>query len=128
MAFDLLMADGDDLRAPPLRERKAAPGAKIGKGAECWIALHERPCRRRAGRFTGLVEADWRASSSSVSPDAYHPNFARWHKILIATHSQSRPGAEGISSAARDAMSDSGFSEERPDPHRWPLERPGHCA
>ncbi len=38
MAFDLLIADGVDLRPLPLRERKAKL-ARIGKGAESWIAL-----------------------------------------------------------------------------------------
>jgi ATP-dependent DNA ligase len=33
VAFDLLMADGVDLRPLPLKQRKAAP-ARIGEGAE----------------------------------------------------------------------------------------------
>jgi ATP-dependent DNA ligase len=37
-AFDLLMADGIDLRPLPLRERKARL-ATIGKRTEGWIAL-----------------------------------------------------------------------------------------
>jgi bifunctional non-homologous end joining protein LigD len=38
VAFDLLEADGFDLRPLPLRDRKARL-ARIGKGAKGWIAL-----------------------------------------------------------------------------------------
>jgi ATP-dependent DNA ligase len=47
MAFDLLIAEGIDLRPLPLRHRKAVL-ARIGELAESWIALTKR-CRRRAG-------------------------------------------------------------------------------
>jgi ATP-dependent DNA ligase len=38
VAFDLLIADGIDLRPLPLRHRKAML-ARVGKGAKSWIAL-----------------------------------------------------------------------------------------
>jgi ATP-dependent DNA ligase len=37
VAFDLLMADGIDLRPLPLRARKAAAVARLGEGAGGWI-------------------------------------------------------------------------------------------
>jgi hypothetical protein len=52
VAFDLLMTDGVDLRPLALRERKARL-ARIGEGAEGWIAPHQRCRWRGAGALPG---------------------------------------------------------------------------
>ena len=51
VAFDLLMADGEDLRPLPLRERKARL-ARVGKGAEAWITLTNGIVGRREGALS----------------------------------------------------------------------------
>jgi hypothetical protein len=51
VAFDLLMADGIDLRPLPLKQRKAAL-ARIGERAERWIAL-TKALSAKGGRSTG---------------------------------------------------------------------------
>jgi len=67
VAFDLLIADGIDLRPWPLEQRKARL-ARIGEHAEGWIALTNgvigegRALTERWSRLT------LRASSPSVSP------------------------------------------------------------
>jgi hypothetical protein len=86
----LRLADGrrDDLQALPLTERKAAL-ARFGKMAECWIFVGEG-----RAHYPAVVEADLRASSSSVSPSPITRKLARWHKILNRTYSQHRGQTE----------------------------------
>jgi len=63
VAFDLLMADGEDLRPLPLWERKAKL-ARVGKQAESWIALTSGVVGDGRGRpLTRLTERTRRVSS-----------------------------------------------------------------
>jgi bifunctional non-homologous end joining protein LigD len=57
VAFDLLMTDGIDLRPLPLRQRKAML-ARIGKGAEHWIALTNGIVGEGRALYRAVVDAD----------------------------------------------------------------------
>jgi bifunctional non-homologous end joining protein LigD len=57
VAFDLLVADGIDLRPLPLSQRKAAL-ARVGKGAECWIALTNGVVGEGRAVCRAVVDAD----------------------------------------------------------------------
>jgi ATP-dependent DNA ligase len=57
VAFDLLIADGTDLRPLPLRQRKAVL-ARVGKGAENWIALTNGIVGEGRALYRAVVEAD----------------------------------------------------------------------
>jgi ATP-dependent DNA ligase len=91
VAFDLLMADGVDLRPLPLEQRKARL-ACIGEGAEGWIALTNgvigegRPLYRAAADLEGIV--------AKRLTDPYRPTLTRWHKILNRTYSRRHGRAE----------------------------------
>ena len=84
VAFDLLIADGVDLRPLPLWERKARLAA-IGKGPEAWIALTNG----------GIV---------AKLNDAYQPKLARWHKISYRGYSQRHGRAEWFRERAGRAL------------------------
>jgi ATP-dependent DNA ligase len=70
MAFELLIADGVDLRPLPLKQRKVAL-ARLG-----------------------VVEADLEGIVAKHLDDAYHPKLARWDKVLNRGYSQRRGRAE----------------------------------
>jgi bifunctional non-homologous end joining protein LigD len=93
VAFDLLMADGVDLRPLPLRERKAAL-ARIGRGAERWIALTNGIVGDGRALYRAAVDADLEGIVAKRLADAYRPKHARWHKVLNRGYSQRRGRAE----------------------------------
>ncbi len=93
VAFDLLMADGVDLRSLPLRERKAAL-ARIGKRAEAWIALTNGIIGDGRALYRAVVTADLEGIVAKHLADAYQPKLARWHKILNRSYSQRNGRAE----------------------------------
>jgi bifunctional non-homologous end joining protein LigD len=100
VAFDLLLADGVDLRPLPLRERKAKL-ARVGKGAEGWIALTNGVVGEGRGLSRAVVEADLEGIVAKHLADAYHPKLARWHKILNRGYSQRRGRAEWFRESRR---------------------------
>ena len=57
MAFDLLIADGIDLRPWPLEQRKARL-ARIGERAQGWIALTTRVIGEGRALYRAVVDAD----------------------------------------------------------------------
>ena len=57
VAFDLLIADGMDLRPLPLRRRKAKL-ARIGEGAGGWIALTNGVIGEGRALYRAVVDAD----------------------------------------------------------------------
>jgi ATP-dependent DNA ligase len=93
VAFDLLMAGGVDLRSLPLRERKAAL-ARIGEGAEGWIALTNGIVGEGRALYQAVVDADLEGIVAKRLADTYQRKQARWHKILNRTYSQRRGRAE----------------------------------
>jgi bifunctional non-homologous end joining protein LigD len=93
VAFDLLIADGVDLRPLPLRERKARL-ARIGKGAEGWIALTNGLVGKGRALYQAVVDADLEGIVAKRLTDAYHSKLTRWHKVLNRDYSQRRGRAE----------------------------------
>jgi bifunctional non-homologous end joining protein LigD len=93
VAFDLLIAGGVDLRPLPLRQRKAAL-ARIGKGAEAWIALTNGLVGEGCALYRAVVDADLDGIVAKRLADAYQPKLARWHKILNRGYSQRHGRAE----------------------------------
>jgi hypothetical protein len=57
VAFDLLMVGGEDLRPLPLKERKAKL-ARVGKGADRWIALTNGIVGDGRALYRAVVDAD----------------------------------------------------------------------
>jgi ATP-dependent DNA ligase len=93
VAFDLLIADGIDLRPLPLGQRKAAL-ARVGKGAENWIALTNGIVDEGRALYRAVVDADLEGIVAKHLADAYHPKLARWHKILNRNYTQRQGRAE----------------------------------
>jgi bifunctional non-homologous end joining protein LigD len=93
VAFDLLMADGGDLRPLPLKEHKARL-ARIGNGAEAWIALTNGLVGEGCALYRAVVDADLEGIVAKRLADAYEPKRARWHKVLNRSYSQRRGRAE----------------------------------
>jgi len=82
VAFDLLMADGEDLRPLPLKERSIGSRSPTALSAT-------------GGRYTARwVDADLESIVAKSLGDAYQPKLARWHKILNRTYTQRHGRAE----------------------------------
>jgi bifunctional non-homologous end joining protein LigD len=93
VAFDLLIADGVDLRPLPLRERKLRL-ARIGEGAEGWIALTNGVVGEGRALYRTVVDTDLEGIVAKHLADAYRPKLARWYKVLNRDYSQLRGRAE----------------------------------
>ena len=89
VAFDLLMADGVDLRPLPLRQRKARL-ATIGKEAAGWLALTNGVVGGGRALYRAVVEADLEGIVAKRLADAYRPNLTRWRKIANPDYTQRR--------------------------------------
>jgi bifunctional non-homologous end joining protein LigD len=81
VVFDLLIADGIDLRPLPLKQRKARL-ASVGEGAQDWIGLTNGVIGEGRALYRAVVAADLEGIVAKHLADAYHPKLARWHKIL----------------------------------------------
>jgi ATP-dependent DNA ligase len=87
VAFDLLMTEGIDLRPLPLRHRKARL-ARVGKGAEGWIALTNGIVGEGRALYRAVVDADLEGIVAKHLADVC------WHKILNRGYSQRSGRAE----------------------------------
>jgi ATP-dependent DNA ligase len=89
----MLISDGIDLRPLPLRRRKARL-ARVGEGAEGWIALTNGVVGEGRSLYRAVVDADLEGIVAKHLADAYHPKLARQHKVLnragLFTASRSR--------------------------------------
>ena len=93
VAFDLLMADGVDLRPLPLQQRKAQL-ARIGEGAEGWLALTNGVIGEGRALYRAVVEADLEGIVAKRLADTYRPSLTRWLKIANPNFTQRRGRAE----------------------------------
>jgi bifunctional non-homologous end joining protein LigD len=93
VAFDLLIADGADLRSLPLRDRKARL-AEIAKRAQGWIALTDGVVGAGRALYHAVVDADLEGIVAKRLTDPYNPQVTRWHKVLNRDHSQRLGRAE----------------------------------
>jgi ATP-dependent DNA ligase len=81
VAFDLLIADGVDLRPLPLSDRKARL-AQIARRAESWIALTDGVVGAGRALYRAVVEADLEGIVAKKLAGPYNPQLAGWHKVL----------------------------------------------
>ena len=91
VVFDLLIANGVDLRPLPLRERKAKLG-EIAKQAQGWIALTNGIVGEGRALYQAVVDADLEGIVAKRLTDPY--KLTRWHKILNRDYSQRQGRAE----------------------------------
>jgi bifunctional non-homologous end joining protein LigD len=82
VAFDLLIADGVDLRALPLSDRKARL-AKIAKWAKGWIALTNGVVGEGRALYRAVVDADLEGIVAKKLADPYNPNLLSGLNIRI---------------------------------------------
>ena len=93
VAFDLLIADGIDLRPLPLKQRKVRL-AQLSERAEGWITLTNGVVGDGRALFQAVVDADLEGVIAKHLADAYDPKLVRWYKIINASYSQRRGRAE----------------------------------
>jgi bifunctional non-homologous end joining protein LigD len=93
VAFDLLIADGIDLRPLPLKHRKVRL-AQLSERAESWISLTNGVIGEGRALFQAVVDADLEGVIAKHLADAYDPKLVRWYKIINASYSQRRGRAE----------------------------------
>jgi ATP-dependent DNA ligase len=93
VAFDLLIAEGIDLRPLPLEQRKARL-ARIAESSEGWIALTNGVIGEGRALYRAVVDADLEGIVAKRLSDPYRPRLTRWHKVLNRTYSQRRGRAE----------------------------------
>jgi hypothetical protein len=85
VAFDLLLADGEDLR--PCCLRSARPGWRRSESAPCWA----------------VVAADLEGIVAKRLADASRPKLARWRKILNRGYWQRRERGQWCRERGRHA-------------------------
>jgi len=107
VAFDLLIADGIDLRPLPLRDRKARL-TQIAKQAEGWIALTNGIVGEGRSLYRAIVDADLEGIVAKKLADPYNPKLTRWHKT------RSVQDAPNGSASVKDAMAGAGNRPCRP--------------
>jgi ATP-dependent DNA ligase len=86
VAFDILVADGQDLRSRPLSSRKAA-FAKLARRARGWIAIVDGVPGRGSRLFDLVVAQDLEGVVAKRLDDPYGPDVT-WWKILNRAYSQ----------------------------------------
>ena len=79
VAFDLLIANGLDLRPLPLRDRRTCSNRQTRRG---WIALTNRGVGEGRALYQAMVAADLEGIVAKKLADPYNPKLIRWHKIL----------------------------------------------
>jgi ATP-dependent DNA ligase len=85
VAFDVLEAEGEDLRSRPLRERKRVL-ARLARRARGWIAITQGvPQGRRL--FELVVEQDLEGVIAKRLDDPYGPR-TKWWKVVNRGYSQ----------------------------------------
>ena len=86
VAFDLLMADGEDLRPLPLSARKAAL-AKLARDARAWVAIVDGVTGRGRRLFDLVVAQDLEGLVAKRLDDPYGP-ATTWWKIMNRAYTQ----------------------------------------
>jgi ATP-dependent DNA ligase len=81
------------MRPHPLRQRKAML-ARVGKGAESWIALTNGIVGEGRALYRPVVHADLEGIVVKHLADLNHPKLDRWQKVLNWTYTQRHGRAE----------------------------------
>jgi bifunctional non-homologous end joining protein LigD len=86
LAFDVLTADGDDLRLLPLRDRKAVL-TRLAEDARGWLALTDGVVGEGRRLFELVVSQDLEGIVAKRLQDPY-TSRTKWWKILNRAYSQ----------------------------------------
>jgi ATP-dependent DNA ligase len=70
--------------------------ARIGEGAEGWIALTNGVVGEGRALFRAVVDADLEGVVAKHLADAFHPKLARSYEVMNASYTQRRGRAEWI--------------------------------
>jgi hypothetical protein len=81
VAFDVLVAEGEDLRALPLVDRKAVL-KHLAKGARHWIAVTDGVTGEGRRLFELVTEMDLEGIGAKRLADPYAPASTTWWKVL----------------------------------------------
>jgi bifunctional non-homologous end joining protein LigD len=93
VAFDVLMADGEDLRPLPLVARKAVL-KHLAKGARHWIAVTDGATGEGRRLFELVGEMDLEGIVAKRLGDPYAPGSTTWWKVLNRSYSQKEGRSE----------------------------------
>ena len=87
VAFDVLVARGEDVRALPLARRKAVL-KRLAKDARRWIALADGASGQGRRLFELVAENGLEGIVAKRLTDPYAPGRTTWFKILNRSYSQ----------------------------------------
>ena len=87
VAFDVLVARGEDVRALPLTRRKAVL-KRLAKGAQRWIGLADGVPGQGRRLFELVAENDLEGIVAKRLVDPYAPGRTVWWKIPNRAYSQ----------------------------------------
>src|ERR1700757_1547188 len=87
VAFDVLVARGEDVRTLPLARRKAVL-KRLAKGARRWIALTDGVPGQGRRLFDLVAELALEGIVAKRLADPYAPGRTTWLKILNRSYSQ----------------------------------------
>jgi ATP-dependent DNA ligase len=87
VAFDVLVARGEDVRALPLARRKAVL-RRLAKGARRWIAIADGVPDRGRRLFELVAPMDLEGIFAKRLADPYAPGSTTWFKIPDRSYSQ----------------------------------------
>ena len=93
VAFDVLVAAGEDLRTLPLARGKAVL-KRLVRGAKRWIALADRVPGQGRRLFELVAEMDLEGIVAKRLADPYAPGRTTWWKILNRAYSQKEGRSE----------------------------------
>src|SRR5579864_8191755 len=87
VAFNVLVASGEDVRTLPLARRKAVL-RRLAKGARRWIAIGNGVPVHGRRLFELVAENDLEGIVAKRLGDPYAPGSTTWFKILNRSYSQ----------------------------------------
>jgi hypothetical protein len=97
VAFDVLVARGEDVRACPLARRKAVL-KRLARDTQRWIALTDGVPGQGRRPFDLVTEMDLEGIVAKRLGDPYAPSRTTWFKILNRSF-RTRKGGRNCSSA-----------------------------
>lgn len=92
-AFDVLVAQGEDVRGFPLDRRKAVLD-RLAKGARRWTAITDGVPGQGRRLFQLVAEQDLEGIVAKRLADSYSPGRTTWIKVLNRSYSQKEGQSE----------------------------------
>jgi bifunctional non-homologous end joining protein LigD len=87
VAFDVLVAQGEDVRSLPLGRRKAIL-KRLAKGAQRWIAIVDGVPGEGRRLFGLIADMNLEGMVAKRLADPYAPGVTVWWKVLNRAYSQ----------------------------------------